>query len=492
MQLQDMSKFAPWVIIAVLGAFSVYSLTRMMQVPPTPAVQPVTAEKPAETLSPDWRENYAYAVGLQAVIYGFPAVKNLNMRYSMVEKPIGVTDTPTNQWFHVRRPADPTDTINGSVSNDFLYSVAWFDVSMEPLVISVPDSGDRYFGTQFMEWYSDIFAYLGTRATVGKAGSYMLVHQDWKGETPTGIDGVLRAPTPTGAIIQRIGFLGDRHNLAAVHDMQDESDMLPLSKWLAGDRSPSTDRDVVNPAAPDSPLAFYVNLNRAMTENPPPAKDQAIISLLRSVGLGPGESDDLSQLDAGTRRGLERALKDGMALISQVSISGGETKIVNRWAYNQMTWGRTGETDDFLTRSATQSYSGFLEHQVEEVVKLRAHFDGDGNPLDGSTGRYVLYFAADEIPEAKAFWSVTAYNSDYNLFANPQERYSFGSLDKSLKYDEDGGVTFYIQAEPPAEEFASNWLPVPKAPFNLFLRAYLPGEDLIRQDYVPPAVTRVP
>ena len=450
-----------------------------------------TSETSADAMSADWRENYAYAVGLQAVIYGFPAVKDLNMRYSMVEKPVGVTDTPINQWFHVRRPAAPTDTTHGSVSNDFLYSVGWYDVRKEPVVVSVPESGKRYFGTQFMEWYSDIFAYLGTRATGGKAGSYLLVSADWQGETPLGIADTIRAPTPTGAIIQRVGFLGDRSNLDAVHKLQDASDLRPLSKWLAQDMSPSTDRDVIDPAPPGSPLAFYVNLNRAMTENPPPAKDRAIVSLLRSVGLGPGQSDDLSKLDAGTRKGLDRALKDSMKLISQVSIAGGNTKIVNHWAYNQMSWGRTGETDDYLTRSATQSFSGFLEHQIEEVVKLRAHFDGNGEQLDGSKGRYVLHFAADQIPQAKAFWSVTAYNDQYDLFANPLERYSFGSLDKALKYDKDGGLTFYVQADAPAKQYRANWLPVPKAPFNLFLRAYLPGESLMRQDYVPPAVNRV-
>ena len=156
-----------------------------------------------------------------------------------------------------------------------------------------------------------------------------------------------------------------------------------------------------------------------------------------------------------------------------------------------MSWGRTGETFDFLTRSGTQSFSGFLEHQIEEVVKLRAHFDENGDVLDGRLGRYILHFPADKIPQAKAFWSVTAYDADYNLFANPSERYSFGSLDKSLKYDEQGGVTFYIQAETPPLEYRSNWLPVPKAPFNLFLRAYLPDDTLIQQTYEPSAVVRV-
>jgi hypothetical protein len=212
---------------------------------------------------------------------------------------------------------------------------------------------------------------------------------------------------------------------------------------------------------------------------------------LRSVGLGPGQSDDLSTLAPGTRRGLERALSDGLKLISQVAMSGGETKIVNNWAYNPVTWGRTAESDDFLTRASTQSFAGFLEHQIEEVVKLRAHHDADGELLDGSTGRYRLHFAASQIPQAKAFWSVTVYNSTYDLFANPLNRYSFGSLDPELEYDADGGVTFYIQADAPAPQLRSNWLPVPQGHFSLFLRAYLPDERLITQDYVPPSVQKV-
>lgn len=451
-----------------------------------------TPQALAEPSPRDWRENYAYAVGLQAVIYGFPAVKALNMRYGMVEKPVGTVNTPINQLFHLRRPADATDTNHSSSATDFLYTVSWYDVRSEPIVISVPDSGDRYYSVQFMEWYSDIFAYVGTRTTGGKAGSYLLVGADWQGETPNGIAGIIRAPTPTGAVLIRVGFRDDRSKLAPVHKMQDASDMRHLSKWLARDMSPSTQRDVVDPAAAGSPLAFYVNLNRAMTENPPPAKDRAMVSLLRSVGLGPGQSDDLSKLDAGTRQGLERALKDGMALMSQVAISGGDVKTVNQWAYNPTSWGRTGESDDFLIRSATQSFSGFLEHHIQEVVKLRAHHDGTGRILDGSTGRYVLRFGPDQIPQAKAFWSVTAYTAEYNLFPNPQGRYSFGNVDRDLKYDKDGGVSFLLQAEAPAKQLKANWLPVPKGPFNLFLRAYLPGESLIKQTYVPPAINKVP
>ena len=471
---------AKWIVSAVMLA--------LLPLPLAAQTTPPAEQQQAA----DWRENYAYSVGLQAVIYGFPAVKALNMRYGMVEKPVGEINTPINQLFHLRRAADETDTNHSSSATDFLYSVSWFDVRNEPVVVTVPESGDRYFSAQFMEYYSDIFAYVGTRATGGKAGSYLLANADWQGETPAGIAGIIRTPTPTGAVLIRVGFRDDRTKMVPVHKMQDSSDVRPLSKWLARDISPSTEHDVVDPAAPGTPLAFYVNLNRAMTENPPPAKDRAIVSMIRSVGIGPGQSDDLSKLDAGTRKGLERALKDGMNLISQTAIAGGDVKIVNQWAYNPVSWGRTVESDDFLIRSATQSFSGFLEHHIEEVVKLRAHHDDRGEVLDGGRGQYVLRFGPDQIPSAKAFWSVTVYNAEYNLVPNPLRRYSWGNVDKDLKYDKDGGVTFHLQADALVKGQKGNWLPTPRGPFNLFLRAYLPGQDLIDQSYIPPVVRKMP
>jgi hypothetical protein len=454
----------------------------------TPAMPLAAQTPPAPTeQSADWRETWAYHIGLQAVVYGYPVVKNLTARYQMIERPNGQADMPLHTWFHSRRASDHTDKLHSSPAPDLLYSAMWFDLRKGPLVITVPDDGGTYISLQFMEMYSDIFAYVGTRETGGKAGTYLLAGQDWQGEVPAGIARVIRSPTPTGLIMLRAGF-SDRNKLQAAHALQDKV----LVEGLNGvplDHS----RDVLDPAAPGSaPLPFFAMLNRGMSESPPPPRDGVLMAQFAGVGLGPGQSDDFSKLDSATRRGLERAMVDGLALIRQVSRAGGNTKLVNHWAYGQMNWGRTASQDDFLTRSTTQSFSGMMEHWIEEVVKLRAHHDGEGRLLDGSQARYTLRFTAAQIPIAKAFWSVSVYDSDYDLVANPRSRFSLGSLDRNLRYDKDGGLTLYLQPDPPAKKAASNWLPIPRAPFNLFLRAYLPDLALQRQDYAPPPVTRVP
>ncbi len=444
-----------------------------------------------ESAKPDWRETYAYTIGMQAVIYGYPVVRNTLQRYGMVEKPAGQVDSPISGWYHTRTPGTAADKYGSSITENLLYSVAWYDVSKEPLVLTVPDAGKRYLSVQMMEMYSDIFAYVGLRATGNKAGSHLIVGPDWKGDKPKGIASILRSPTPTGLLLLRIVY-DSRDNLKPANALQDQTLLAPLSFWQAKKPFVASMRDVVDPVPPKSdPLWFFRTLNRGMTENPPPPKDAPLVAELATVGLGPNQSDDLNKLDQATQAGLRRAMADGLDLLKSVAKSGGNAKVVNHWAYGQMNWGRTAQTSDFLTRSATQSLSGMQEHHVEEVVKLRAHHDSTGRLLDGSTGKYVLRFEANQIPKAESFWSITLYDDHYDLVANDIGRYSRGSPDKEMQYAADGSLTLYLQAEPPSESKRSNWLPAPKGPFNLFLRAYLPDASLINQTYVPPPVLKI-
>jgi len=454
--------------------------------------QEASPKPPTATQVADWKELYAYNVGMQALVYAYPLSRGMLTRYFMIEKPTGVVNTPVNTFFHVRRPGNADDKYGASISDDVLYSPTWYDVSKEPLVVTVPDAGKRYLSVQFMEMYSDIHSYLGQRATKNKAGNYLLVGPQWKGATPKGIAGVLRSPTPTGMLVLRIDF-DSRDNLAPVHALQDQTYLTPLSDWLAKKPATTASRDVLDPILPGKdPLWLFRNINRGLTENPPPPEHAAFLTAWRSVGIGPGMSDDFSTLDPAIRAGLLRAQTDGLAMLNEAAKSGFATKVVNNWFYGQANWGRTAKEFDFLTRAATQSLPGLQEHHVEEVTKLRAHFDGDGAALNGNGSRYVVRFAPGQVPKASAFWAITVYDDKFDLVANPVNRYSLGSHDKAtFKPAADGSLTMYLQAEAPSQDKMNNWLPVPKGPFNLFLRAYLPAEDLIKQTYVPPAVERV-
>ena len=65
-------------------------------------------------------------------------------------------------------PAFPDATYKDVVrpNVDTLYSLMWFDVSQEPLLVSVPDSGGRYYhAARCCDMWTDVFASPGKRTT---------------------------------------------------------------------------------------------------------------------------------------------------------------------------------------------------------------------------------------------------------------------------------------------------------------------------------------
>ncbi|MDB4963072.1 MAG: hypothetical protein JWP01_3071 [Myxococcales bacterium] len=95
-----------------------------------------------------------------------------------------------------------------------------------------------------------------------------------------------------------------------------------------------------------------------------------------------------------------------------------------------------------------------------------------------------VHFAAGEETPVNAFWSFTMYNTDNYLVANPIGRYAIGSRDE-LTRNPDGSLDL-IQADQPEGELASNWLPAPKAKFQLLLRT---GRR--RRPWEPPPIKKI-
>ena len=441
-----------------------------------------------DSAATDWREDHAYVLGMQAYTYGFPAMHYAKLRFGMVMRPQGSVDMPLNTFFHIPVLADHTLQYGGSPYRDGLYSIAWVDLSQGPVVLDAPACGDRYVTIQLAEFYSDLLGYVGGNVNDGKAQTCLIVAPGWDGEMPAGIDTIVRSTTPSVFAVARVSTPGG-DDLAAARTIQTQCKLTPLSNWLAG-TEPEPRREVLVPTAPQQPLADFQTMHAAMCENPPPASHDVLMRQFGRIGLGPYARAPLSELDEATQRGLARVLQDGPTLLAKVAKAGGDTPVVNTWFWGDKNWGRMGNVGDYVGRASPQAYSGIVEHWIEQSTKLRTFTDASGQELNGEH-RYLLRFERDQIPKARAFWSITLYDDRFCLVDNPIGRYSVASNTAGLKYGLDGSLEILMQHEAPAGEGNTNWLPTPRTCFNLFLRTYLPGPDMLDQSYAPPAIQRL-
>src|SRR5690606_3616104 len=106
-----------------------------------------------------------------------------------------------------------------SPNNDTLYLIAICDVRNGPLVLHVPDTRDRYYVLQFVDAWTNNFAYIGRRATGTAEAHYLLAPSEYTGPAPEGMQ-VVRAPSGLFAIVGRIAVEGEA-DLPAAHALQD-------------------------------------------------------------------------------------------------------------------------------------------------------------------------------------------------------------------------------------------------------------------------------
>ena len=129
------------------------------------AVAPTSASSGSATPAQNWREQYAYSVGMQAYVYAFPLLYLTQLRHKWTTDSTSVPYSALNHFYHFRNIPDASYKAGGSPNNDTLYSWGFFDLSKEPVVLAHPDMGKRYFTFEIADMYSNNVGYVGKRTT---------------------------------------------------------------------------------------------------------------------------------------------------------------------------------------------------------------------------------------------------------------------------------------------------------------------------------------
>ena len=110
-------------------------------------------------------EQEAHAIGVNAYLYFYSLLSmDITRKQSTnIEPGKEFGKGPMNMFVNV--PEYPPANFKGVVRSNFdtLYSIAWLDMTKEPVVISVPDTNGRYYLLPMLDMWTDVFASPGWR-----------------------------------------------------------------------------------------------------------------------------------------------------------------------------------------------------------------------------------------------------------------------------------------------------------------------------------------
>ena len=436
---------------------------------------------------------YARILGRFIYVWAWPMVNMHNRAAVMAKVPenglLGgiVPVAPLNSLTMLTDYVDPAERIVATPNQDVVYGLGTLSLDAGPVVVQVPDFGERFWVYQAADQRTDSFARLGKMYGT-KPGFYLLAGPKWNGETPKGISGVFRSPTATAVVIPRVFTDDDPADKRAIQPLIDQIMVYPLSKFdgttetqdwrklphLSGAAGGAGETQWVDPNT------FFDTLPAVLDEVPPLPGEEAIYSqaraLLAEAQRTPAIMDALRQSAAETEKDL---IKGRLFEWRNQGIP-----LPHGWTMqvDAAQWGT-----DYLTRTSA-ARANIFSNGPRETMYYALDLGPDGARLNGAHD-YTLTFAKGATPPVKGFWSLTMYNKDHFFEPNAIKRYSVGTKSKTLSYGADGTLTINISFDKPNDpERLANWLPAPRDAFSLYIRAYWPEEPILNRTWTPPRV----
>ena len=349
----------------------------------------------------------------QLYVYGYPLVYCLREVAGFAEGESSLpVSSPWNVFGYARELLGPETTFV-TPNNDTLYTLAALDLRPGPLVLHVPDTADRYYVLQFVDAWTNNFAYIGRRATGTGERQFLLAGPDDTTEPPEGME-LVRAPTNVVMIVGRVQINGVA-DAPAVHALQDRFTLTPLNA-NSGPAAPVPEPD---PAVPEA-LRWWETFRVELAAFPPPAGDAPLLAIAETLGLTAPESPYIDA-DPELADVLIAGAKTGQETIETLAKGGtppasGWTSGMHYFDYNvdylglgtidTPEWKISDRARAYATRAVAARAGLFGNHGYEANYEI-VYVDSDGEQLNGA---HPYELRLDAMPPVDAFWSLTMYN----------------------------------------------------------------------------------
>jgi hypothetical protein len=459
---------------------------------PSCAISQVTQPATGILMTP----GYARTIAQTAYVWGWPIVNMLNRNARITQAPYpgllgGVLPAaPRGQIAMLHDYILPSETFVTCPNQDVVYGLGFFSLDEEPVVIQVPDFGNRFWVYALYDARTDQFGQVG-KPYGTKPGFYLLVGPKWSAEMPVGITDVVRSSTSLANAIPRVFQDDTPEDKKAIQPVIDQVVAYPLKdftgkmKTIEWAKAP----DIPVPQSSDSggetkwviPEKFFDQFGDALAAADPLPGEQALYAQFHLLLAAASKDPQIKKVLVDTGVETENTVIQPFFEWRNNGRPAG-----NGWnrSVNNAQWGI-----DYFNRTGT-SKSNMFDNRPNETQYFYTDNDGVGADLNGASS-YEITFAAGEEPPVNGFWSLTLYNDKHLFHPNDRNRYSLGTKNKNLKRNADGSLTLYAGARSPGRDNDSNWLPAPDGNFSLYIRAYWGKQGILDGSWKPPVVRKV-
>jgi hypothetical protein len=421
--------------------------------------------------------------------YQYVAMYNVNNKFAAKQGGWNTCDADTKLKDHTMREiARP--------NNDTLYIGCMLDLRKDPVILEMPAFDSKYVSLMVTAYDHYVNVPMTTRSGDFRKPEKILFYtartEGYKGEPVKGVDRIFEASGDfVSAVFRVMPHSNDPARFRRIVKQMQSVKLVTLSEYRGGKAKPIDDVKFPPVGKTDADV-FGNNLLEVMqfvfnhtTFDPDNEIDQGVLAAYKPLGIEPGKQYDpgaVKPIDGKRFRSMaEQVAAKNLALMGKPEVFAKQLKPY--WFEPK------GKTNlDALVATSVIGPIGLPAAEAEYPAI---------QTTDGKTPNamhdYVIRMTKEQLPPAKAFWSVTLYDLKNGFFIpNKRKKYSVGD-NGGMKLNEDGGIEIYIAAKKPKDVPEENWLPINRKDEDLSvnLRIYVPDMEKMKT-WEPPKAEKLP
>ncbi|MCK4839941.1 MAG: DUF1214 domain-containing protein [Desulfobulbaceae bacterium] len=363
-------------------------------------------------------------------------------------------------------------------NNDTFYQSVTLDLRNDPVVVKYPVIDSKFVALETSGYAHYVGVPLASSVGDFKKPTNVLFYTDrtegYQGQAIEGVDLIVKADGDFfTAFLRAMPHQADPARMARIIQELKDVKAVTLSEFQGKPAKDSSDAKFPAHGKTDGDV-FANNLLEVMqfifnhtSFDPNNDLDQALLAAYKPLGVEPGKAFDASsvaKLDGERfRKVATETARHALGTMTDPAVLARITPQI---------FMPKGQIN--LETLVIQSVIGPIGLPAHQAIYLSAA-TSDGKPMNAQHD-YMLKMSKDELPPAKAFWSLTLYDQENGFFIpNERKKYSVGE-NAGYKLNADGGIEIVVSAKKPKGVAEENWLPINRGDIGIngMFRIYVP------------------